>query len=469
MTLQIYEYLLYIFSTLIYAMTAFFSASLSPIADVLQSNLDITSSSIGLLSSVYFITYLLFQIPFGILLQNYSHHMLLLIVSIGIIICTCLFGFIESLTFAIIVRTLTGIFASPIWIIMIHIVGDYFGNNKVSFFVGISGLVVCAIMFIGVFLQGYIYDKYKIWRITYYIISGIGFFIVSGIVVIMNLQHKYIQKQSRSKLNNSNISWANLFLENSNSNLLSAANISRTDLFSDDKIIMCATGSSPKQIDTPKSNKFVLTITNPLNWYLGIYGFTLMSLYFAVFGLFLIPYLMLKFDYSRSLASFLSGIGIGTTGIGSVTFGYFSTRFQNRKIYFIISDLLVSCMLYIVFVDAELMNVYVVFVIMVFVGFGAGNNTIMFTLCREYNSRYGCEEIAAGFVNMIMCSGGFIAPYITGYLIDYHWELHNVDDGSVRQYNEDDYSWAFACIIPTCLIFAIVTSILLKETNGQNF
>ena len=134
---------------------------------------------------------------------------------------------------------------------------------------------------------------------------------------------------------------------------------------------------------------------------------------------------------------------------------------------------MMSSVLYLIFLDAELLNIYVVFIIVVITCIGRGNNAIIFTLCREYNAKDNCEETATGFVSWIITSA-FIGQYLMGYLIDYHWKMSNTATDSVnivngmREYTVNDYQFAFKWVIPSCLIVSNVCSCLLKETNGQN-
>eukprot|EP01084_Bolivina_argentea_P205590 351177_1 len=200
-----YEYLHWLYATLFYCIANFFSSSISPIANVLQNELEITTSDIGLLSACFFITYWLFQIPFGILLQNYSHHLLLLSIATILSISIFLFGFINNLIFASILRAISGICGCPTWIIQVTIAGTHFTNNKVSFLAGIASVISFVITLIGITLQGIIYQKYKIWRQTYYILGIFGIVIVCCIILTMYLQKKLNEKQKHKTL--ADMSW----------------------------------------------------------------------------------------------------------------------------------------------------------------------------------------------------------------------------------------------------------------------
>ncbi len=115
-------------------------------------------------------------------------------------------------------------------------------------------------------------------------------------------------------------------------------------------VLFTQSQSNLKRVTAPdlqSENKLKLSITNPLNWCLGftifksielVFGFSLFTICSSIFGLWLVPFLVLKFKYSLAVASFLSGIGTVSTGVGSVVLGYLSSRFRNRKIYFIISN-----------------------------------------------------------------------------------------------------------------------------------
>eukprot|EP01084_Bolivina_argentea_P182081 314414_1 len=191
---NITDYLHFIYASMFFCMATFFQQSVSPITDVLESELNLTLSDIGILSSSYFLSYLAAQIPFGILLQKYSHHKILLIVSIILTCCFILFGLIKSLIFATILRIISGAFGAPTWLITVTLVGDHFGNNEVQFFGAITTLFSFIITFIGVTLQGYIYEIFGIWRITYYILGIMGCVNVFAIIATMFIQHKKHKK-----------------------------------------------------------------------------------------------------------------------------------------------------------------------------------------------------------------------------------------------------------------------------------
>eukprot|EP01084_Bolivina_argentea_P238336 400421_1 len=415
--------------------------------DVLQIELNTNSSGIGILSSTYSLTNFLFQLPFGIILQKYSHHMILLIISICLTICFILFIFTESLTYACIIRAICGIFGSSTWILVVTIIGQHFGNNKISLFSGITLSVTQFIWLLGLTFQGYIYETYHMWRITYYICGFIGIISLSAVIITMYTQKKAIEK---NKLTAVNISWVQLFNEN-DSPRAEQIDISETE-----------------NINIANANKLKLVMKNYLNICIAFYAFVAWALGKSIFGLWLIPYLMVKFNYSRLFSSFLLGICWLACGFGNLLFGYFATKYRNRRIYLMICALLLSTFLYLIYLDEKILNEYIVIIMILLVGCGNGYNGILFTLIREYNVSENCEETATGFVSAVQSLSGFVSQYVIGLLIDYHWELRNVNVNSeVRIYNVSDYTFAFSCIGIPCLIVLVISTILLKETNGK--
>ena len=316
------QHLYWLYATLLFCMGTFYAASISRITDVLQRELSITSSDIGLMSSTFGLTYWLFQFPSGILLQNYSHHLLLLFVSIGATICMVLFGFINSFTFAIILKAFSGLFGSPMWQITITIAGKLFGNNKVSFYAGIAGTISFILTFIGLSIQGYVYQKYKIWRSVYFVLGSISLHNILAIIMTMLHQRRKLKQLRNDR--KVEVSWMNLFQLKSHQ----CSDHNGID-------VQGQSGNTSGNGNISKRNKLKVLMSNPLNWYLGLYGFVLYFIFNAVFSLWVIPYLMIKFNYSRATASFLSGAGTGLVGIGALILGYSATRFKKRKFFFL--------------------------------------------------------------------------------------------------------------------------------------
>ena len=370
---NITDYLHFFYASMFFCMATFFQQSVSPITDVLQSELNVSLSGIGILSSSYFLTYLLCQIPFGILLQKYSHHSILLTVSISLTLCFILFGFIQNLMFASILRVIGGAFGAPTWLITVTLVGEHFGNNEVQFFGAITTLFAFIITFIALTVQGYIYEYYGVWRDTYYILGLIGGVNVIAIIATMFIQHRK-PKSIHKYIHNADT-------KNTGSILIQP------------EVTTCTQHSELLADELEEEgHKLGTALSNYQNWFLGLYGFAQYTVFSAIFGLWLIPYLMIKFDYTRSKAAFAAGMGTASGGVGTLLFGYIASKYRKRKIYLFVADLLMASLFIILYF--EYINEYVVFIFIITSGLGVGSVNILFTLVREYNASRACEETA---------------------------------------------------------------------------
>ena len=102
-------------------------------------------------------------------------------------------------------------------------------------------------------------------------------------------------------------------------------------------------------------------------------------------------------------------------------------------------------------------------------GIGGGTWGLLWALQREYNAYYKCKETAAGLVNTLQNSAGFVGQLFIGEMLDIAWKARSGDtneDGD-RVYNTGDYDFALI-IIPIVVGGAIISALLLKETNAEN-
>ena len=74
-----------------------------------------------------------------------------------------------------------------------------------------------------------------------------------------------------------------------------------------------------------------ITKKNYLNWLIGIHLFCASSLVLGLYGLWLISYMMIKFNYSRSLSSFICGLFYISSGISGIIFGKIAVEYKQCK------------------------------------------------------------------------------------------------------------------------------------------
>jgi len=423
-------YLLFVCSSVLYCIDTFFGqVSLSSISDVLARELEVSSSSIGFLGSSYFLSNLLCQLPFGVILQKYSPDSVLLVAASALTLCYLSFGFVQSFAVAVILRIVGGIFGASTWQTTVTVIGANFGNNNILVFAAVTNFSSFLVIFGAVTVQGFVYQQFGEWRSTYFVLSAI---VAVNVVVIAITMWR---RRRRSDLE------------------IGGTESSETK------------GNALSDGGHSKLGKLRVALSNRLNWWLGCYAFAIFTISSSLFGLWLIPFLMTKLNYSRSLASLASGVGTASVGVGTLMFGYLAFRFKKRRRFLAAADVLLASILLIVYLDADHCREWVVFPVVIMTGLGVGAINILFALVREYNAANHCEESATGLVSGLMVSSGLISQYVIGLLLDHH---HRGQSRDGDEHNAADFEFAFSFVIPTCIALVTLSTLFLKETNGRD-
>merc|ERR1711997_1138210 len=208
-----------------------------------------------------------------------------------------------------------------------------------------------------------------------------------------------------------------------------------------------------------------------LNWLLALTMFCAGVVFMGVMSLWLVPYLMVKFEYSRSLAALVSGLAFISSGIGSIVIGIISKKITRRKPFLFVGNSLFLAFVAFIYMDASMMPLPFVIFLCVTTGIAFSHfSPFVFTICREYNWFYGNTETAVAFVNMGLVLSGAVGQFTIGELLDIHYEgradAELADDGN-RVYTVEDYNFALV-IVPVCLCIMLVSECLLKETMSKN-
>eukprot|EP01083_Nonionella_stella_P043246 116686_1 len=285
--LRITDYLLALFGGLIYCLVYFYRGSLSPIVDVLEREFHATSSQIGQMSSLFYVGYVIVQIPSGFALEILTPEFVILSAGLGFAIASFLFGLSPNIEYASIILSITGVLGGPVFIAYNALIGQRMGNNALPLWSGIM-LFYTYFFLMGMnTLQAYLWDEHHIWRKLYYVLGGVCLLIsASFFVSSMCDNYAHVRRQ-----NNGND--AILLTENDEQH----------------KHRLCL--SICRERDT--SSKFSITVIkaafcNPWNYALGLYVFSFAAIIYGFNGLWLMPFLMNKYGYERSLAAVIANL-----------------------------------------------------------------------------------------------------------------------------------------------------------------
>lgn len=457
------DYVLMLCSGLLYTFAFFYRGSFAPIADAIEEELHTTASGFGLMASAFYIGYFSSQIPTGILLEIFSPQFTVIISSIGMGCCCLVIGFVENINIAIGTQVICGLFAGPTYLSTITIIDARLGNNSIPFWNGVMLFITYSFFLGATFLQAQIYDTYNYWRPTYYILSSL-FGLLSIIIFIIMI----IESITLSN-NIENITTHELDTFDDNTPLL------KNKQSKNNCCINFGIYKKNRKVNNNKNTnlinelkiKLILSFKNIWNYAIGTHLFCISVIALTFNGLWLILYLMVKFDYSRTTSTIITNSYFISCAVAQLFFGYLSTKYKRRKIFIMIGTM-IMCLgcTFIIYCGSET-HMIIVIIMNCLSGFGFASMPTAFTLGRELNAFYGCEETALGVINTLTNMSGFIGQFVIGLLIDLNWDNRNgeKDINGDRIYNEYDYNFAFI-IIPISLGLACIIDILLRESYG---
>lgn len=490
----------------------YFRTSISPIADVLEHDLNTTATGVGLLASMYYLAYSGFQIPWSLLIQYSSPIKISLFGGILFTVLLMFFSYIDTVSNGSLISFGCGFATSPCWLCVLQIVDNRFELREVPFLIGLQMLVTYSLVFGLNIAQAEIYEQYEIWREAYWALAALCLLSVLALICVW-IFDKYIKRGNMiTDMNASNGNIDGNANENSETHSVFAIKIKMHQMVKNENISEKKTEisiikpllkigndensyhqnlslsrttdtdiavgykytSSPAETPTISiannslMDKIKHTFGNKLNWVLSLWGFCGLVTVNSLNGLWLISYMMVKFKYSRSLSAFISGLFFISRAVSAVIIGRLAMHFGKRKIFVIFGSLMMFGSVFIIYCPPST-AMWIIILANMISGSGSCVYSITWTLCREYNQQFKCKSIAGGMMNTLQNSGSFVSQLLISELIDAHWMSRGADDfkDGDRNYVDSDFESGFI-IIPISVCIQLLAAFLLKETNGKN-
>jgi len=440
------DYINMFFMAMTYGNSFLFRTSLGPIADAISEDYGVTATGVAFLSSAYWIAYISSQIPWGLYLQVYSCQSSVLISTLCSAICCFLFPFTAgSLAAGAVVFFINGIVTGNALSVGLIFAGQRFGSSYLALCGGIVLITGTAHNFIGGVIQANLYQKYQVWKPVYW---GLGclmlcYFVIFTVCLLMDNKKGADGKRSIS------------FRKQSSA----LSNVSQSEL---DLMEMSILQQLKKNMGQ--------TVKMYLNWLLALTMFCAGVVFMGVMSLWLVPYLMVKFEYTRSTAALVSGLAFISSGVGSIVIGIVSKKVTRRKLFLFEGNALLLAFVALIYIPAKSLPLPLVIILCIVSGVGFSHfSPFVFTICREYNWFYGNTETATAFVNMGLVLSGAVGQLIIGELLDIHWKgrADHEMDGDLRVYTVEDFNFALV-IVPVALGIMFVTELFLRETFSKN-
>lgn len=367
----------------------------------------ITIVDISILSSCYFYSYTLLQVPSGILLDRFGAKKILVITILFCAASCLLFATTEHFFIAQLSRFMMGIVASTSVVGALYLASNWFSAQRFGL---LAGLMEMLGMLGGAVGQATLAKSVAIfgWRQTMMLTSVIGFIIALAV-------------------------W--LFVNDCPEQQLS---------------------SEPVKQQAGIVKELLLVFKNYQLWVNGIYCGLLFAMLSGFAGLWSVPYLITRFGFiTTSAANYNAIIFIGAA-IGGPFLGWLAGRLRYyRTIMF--SCALIAIFLFAMLIYAKHLSFLVLAVLLFWLGFSCGAYTISFIVAREHTSS-DIRGAAMGFTNM-MCIiiGAPIIQPLVGYLLGGHRLDSHTTIFSVTQ-----YQFALNALL-VCLGLAALSTLFLRQ------
>lgn len=373
----------------------------------LMQNLHISAANVGFLTSSFFYTYLLFQIPAGILIDRFGvRRVLSLSIFLAALACV-LFATANHFYTANLSRLLMGFVTAPCVPAIMFVASKRFSPSQ---FVILAGMAESIGMMGGAVGEAILGDVVTFlgWRETMLGCAIVGFFIaLLMFTIIRDSNNAFLQSEEKS-----------------------------TDL----KSILIGFSCVMKDVQV---------------WLIVFYAGLIFALLPALAGLWVVQTLQDLYRVKLSVAALGSSVIFLGTALGLPYWGWYSEKIGKRKPVMFAATLL-SLSLTVSFIYWHHLPLPIVFAQLMLMGFVSAVYVLAFALVRERTS-IKVRASAMGLTNMMsMIIGAPLLQPLIGIIL----EKFNVGQA------ETAYHYALSSLV-VCLLLALFLLFFIKETYCQ--
>ncbi|QLE79555.1 MFS transporter [Francisella sp. Scap27] len=191
-------------ATAFYAFEIMLKSSMGSVSEVFSSQLSLNNTQLASLSSAFYFTYILLQIPAGILIDKYGVRKMLPIAISAAVISTLLFSLNNNFVALMVARILMGVCGAFGFLCAITLAVQWFSVKRFALLAGLTNFVG----YLGGSLSGMplaMIVTESNWQIIYFCFSLIGVLILIITILIV------YDNKSKKKLSRENIIFKDIF------------------------------------------------------------------------------------------------------------------------------------------------------------------------------------------------------------------------------------------------------------------
>lgn len=388
----------------------------SVITHNLMTDFNATSTTLGVLISFYYISYVALQIPCGVIVDSLGTRRVITFSALICVIGSVCFAYSQTLLMAQIGRFLIGAGSACAYLSCTKVGAEWFRTDK---FAMVAGMTMMMGTFGGIFGGNpfaLLVNKFD-WRSAMLMAALVGFVIAIASWLIIRSYPK------------------------SPSNTYSVSPVSSVSVLEGLRVVA----------------------TNPQSWLIGLYG-CMMYLPLSAFAeLWGVPFLMERYGINNELASRGSTMIFLGMAVGSPLAAWLSNYLRTRKK--VMSGAVVGSLI-IFFIVFYMPNIPLggMFCLLFLGGLVGGGQILCFVSANEINPPHN-SGTTIGFINCLVMTSGSIFQPLLGWLLDLARNGHVSADGTPI-YILQNYQYAFSAVI-----FALLLSLLIiqyvKETYSK--
>ncbi|BCG63517.1 MAG: hypothetical protein methR_P1236 [Methyloprofundus sp.] len=379
----------------------------------LRTAFNADATTFGLISSCYFYSYALLQIPVGLSVDRFGPRRPLTVAAIVAGTGCLLFSMADSPLTAAMTRMLVGAGAAFSFVSCLKLVANWFPANRFATLVGLTNIIGMIGAISGEGPIAALGEKLG-WQETLWIIAALGWSL--ALIIFVLLQDKPAGDSHAPAIAKSAI-WSNL--------------------------------------------RYLLRQRDA--WLVGLYAATINTSFIAFAALWGSEFIHTAFDVTFVQAASITSLVFVGAIPGSFFFGWLSDKIQRFKLPMLIGSgggLLSLCVL--LYVPA--LPLGAVYGLLFSLGFFCCGNVVAYAYNASIGSE-GAEGLSLGYTNTWLIGGSALFQPLIGWLLDKHsMENHSQH---VSAFTPADFQFALSSIV-ICLLIAFICALLIKENYKKN-
>jgi len=395
-------------SSLFVSFQMFLQTSPSVMIADLQRAFAIDTLGVSLLSTSFFYTYVLLQIPAGMLIDRIQPRYCITACFLGIACVTIMFACADTLGVAKSSRILQGVFSAPSVVPALFLAAMWFPAKRFALLTGLTEMIGMLGSAIGQAVLAPICGSIG-WRHAMFVCAILG-------MILATLSWFIIRNKPEEKL--------------------------RSELT-----------LAPRQ---SIFRSLLIVISYPQAWINGLFSGVLFAVSAAFASFWCIPYLIKIYGISLNMAAAASSMTLFGVALGAPILGWISDKLGLRRMPMIISTAIVLAVMLMVLYIPDI-PIALMFALLFVLGFFSSAYALPFAVMRDIVPA-NVRGTAMGFTNlMCILVGAPILQPLIGYLLN-------------AQHAHDLYAYQHALsVLPICLGLGLVLAFCIEETYCGKF